>query len=80
MFPDESDIPGNERARAVCGRCQVTEPCLLYAFANREPWGVWGGLSTAERREEWYRRYAPNSPHRQKLASPRRPRSVTASA
>ncbi|MET9318316.1 WhiB family transcriptional regulator [Kribbella sp. NPDC003505] len=40
MFPDESDIAGNERARAVCGRCLVTEGCLLFAFASREPWGV----------------------------------------
>lgn len=40
MFPDESDIAGNKRAWAVCGRCPVTEPCLLFAFASREPWGV----------------------------------------
>src|SRR4051812_30542419 len=53
MFPDESDLPGNERARAVCGPCPVTEECLLFAFASREPWGVWGGLTTDERREEW---------------------------
>ncbi|TCC48060.1 DUF2975 domain-containing protein [Kribbella pittospori] len=36
-FPDESDIVGKERARAVCGRCRVTEPCLLPAFASRGP-------------------------------------------
>jgi WhiB family transcriptional regulator, redox-sensing transcriptional regulator len=59
MFPDDSDIPGNERARAVCGRCPVTEPRLLFAFASREPRGVWGGLSTTERREEWYRHFEP---------------------
>jgi WhiB family redox-sensing transcriptional regulator len=40
MFPDDSDIPGNERARAVCTRCPVTEQCLLFAFASNEPGGV----------------------------------------
>ncbi|MGC4940783.1 WhiB family transcriptional regulator [Kribbella sp. DT2] len=80
MFPDESDVVGNERARAVCGLCPVTEECLLFAFASREPWGVWGGLSTAERREEWYRRYAPDSPHRPRLAGSKRPTSATESA
>ncbi|MEU4295376.1 WhiB family transcriptional regulator [Kribbella sp. NPDC026596] len=40
MFPEESDAAGNERARVVCGRCPVTEPCLLFAFASREAWGV----------------------------------------
>lgn len=80
MFPDESDIAGAERARAACGRCPVTEPCLLFAFASREPWGVWGGLTTTERREEWYRRYAPNSPHRPRLLATDAARSATESA
>lgn len=31
------------RAKAVCGRCTVREPCLAGALERREPWGVWGG-------------------------------------
>ncbi|HEY2300296.1 MAG TPA: WhiB family transcriptional regulator [Acidimicrobiales bacterium] len=31
------------RAKAVCGRCPMQEPCLRGALSRREPWGVWGG-------------------------------------
>jgi WhiB family transcriptional regulator, redox-sensing transcriptional regulator len=31
------------RAKAVCSKCTVREPCLSGALARREPWGVWGG-------------------------------------
>jgi WhiB family redox-sensing transcriptional regulator len=31
------------RAKAVCGKCPMQEPCLRGALARREPWGVWGG-------------------------------------
>jgi len=31
------------RAKAVCARCPMIEPCLRGALARREPWGVWGG-------------------------------------
>lgn len=38
-------------AKKVCGRCPVREACLEWALATRQPAGVWGGLSEAERRE-----------------------------
>jgi WhiB family redox-sensing transcriptional regulator len=38
------------RAKAICARCPVREPCLAYAVRIREPHGIWGGLSEAERR------------------------------
>ena len=38
------------RAKAICGGCPVTEPCLRYALTIREPLGIWGGLNEAERR------------------------------
>ena len=41
FFSDElHDIA---RAKAICARCTVREPCLEAAQGRREPWGVWGG-------------------------------------
>jgi WhiB family redox-sensing transcriptional regulator len=37
-------------AAAVCSRCPVIRACLHHALAVREPYGVWGGLTTEERR------------------------------
>ena len=31
------------RAKAICARCPLREPCLNGAVERREPWGVWGG-------------------------------------
>jgi WhiB family redox-sensing transcriptional regulator len=38
------------RAKAICGGCPVQRACLEYAVRIREPHGIWGGLSEAERR------------------------------
>ena len=38
-------------AKSLCERCPVIEPCREHALAVREPYGVWGGLTEAERRE-----------------------------
>ncbi len=40
-----------ERAKQVCHRCPVIEACRRHALAVQEPYGVWGGLSEAERDE-----------------------------
>ena len=39
-----------EKAKAVCGRCTVSEQCLQYALETNQDYGVWGGLSEDERR------------------------------
>jgi WhiB family transcriptional regulator, redox-sensing transcriptional regulator len=39
------------RAKEVCDRCPVIEPCRRHALAVQEPYGVWGGLSESERDE-----------------------------
>ncbi|MFJ3672598.1 WhiB family transcriptional regulator [Streptomyces sp. NPDC090106] len=39
-----------ERARSICGRCPVVDVCAATALAHGESYGVWGGLSDAERR------------------------------
>ena len=38
-------------AKAGCQPCPVRTQCLAAAFEQREPWGVWGGMSAAEREE-----------------------------
>lgn len=43
---DEEALP----AKAICGECPVRETCLEYALSRREPSGVWGGTTEAERR------------------------------
>jgi WhiB family redox-sensing transcriptional regulator len=37
------------RAKQICQRCPVLEHCRRHALAVHEPYGVWGGLSEAER-------------------------------
>ncbi|MFY0405644.1 WhiB family transcriptional regulator [Solicola sp. PLA-1-18] len=36
-------------AKSFCARCPVVESCLKHALEVREPYGVWGGLTTGER-------------------------------
>lgn len=38
------------RAQVVCSECPVRVECADYALADPELVGVWGGLSTVERR------------------------------
>jgi WhiB family redox-sensing transcriptional regulator len=48
FFPEKG---GSVReAKAVCAGCPVRTPCLEYALAHDERFGVWGGLSERERR------------------------------
>lgn len=39
-----------EEAKGICELCPVREPCLEYAIASREKDGIWGGMTTRERR------------------------------
>lgn len=39
------------QAKAVCRRCPVVAICLDHALRAREPYGVWGGRTEAERAE-----------------------------
>lgn len=38
-------------AKSVCHRCPVLLSCRSHSLSTREPYGVWGGLSEAEREE-----------------------------
>jgi WhiB family transcriptional regulator, redox-sensing transcriptional regulator len=44
-----------QAAKSICATCPVVEVCAAYAIANREPYGIWGGLSQDDR-EAIYRR------------------------
>ncbi|MEM8618136.1 MAG: WhiB family transcriptional regulator [Actinomycetota bacterium] len=39
-----------QRAKAVCAACPVRTDCLDHAVRHGERYGVWGGLTDAERR------------------------------
>ncbi len=56
FFPANDDGAGP--AKAICASCPVREECLLFALANREEQGVWGGLTETERRRVRRRRSA----------------------
>jgi WhiB family redox-sensing transcriptional regulator len=43
-------LRGEARAKSVCLRCPVRNPCLDWALRVGEPYGVWGGLTADERR------------------------------
>ncbi|TDQ54396.1 WhiB family transcriptional regulator [Actinorugispora endophytica] len=38
-------------AKRVCGPCPVRTECLAEALDNQIPAGVWGGMTTRQRRE-----------------------------
>ncbi|MGY0057480.1 WhiB family transcriptional regulator [Streptomyces sp. LZ34] len=38
-----------QRARDVCGSCPVRRQCAEFALATDETYGVWGGLTEADR-------------------------------
>ncbi|MGW1080258.1 WhiB family transcriptional regulator [Kitasatospora sp. NPDC002522] len=52
FFPSQHSSAVQQRglaAKRVCNACPVREPCLAAALVNREPQGIWGGLTTRER-------------------------------
>lgn len=46
---DERDLR-EARAKTICAECTVRAECLDFALRIREPHGIWGGLTEAERR------------------------------
>lgn len=65
-------------ARTVCARCICAKACLDYALANREEFGIWGGLTPEERQEITESRQA--SPQGMGEGSPARRRSGASKA
>src|SRR4030095_2564288 len=44
-----SRIVRETAAKSVCRTCPVRPECAAHALAAREPYGVWGGFTEAER-------------------------------
>ncbi len=39
------------KAKAICAVCPVKVQCLEFAMKIKEPYGIWGGLTEADRRQ-----------------------------
>ncbi|KJK58856.1 WhiB family transcriptional regulator [Saccharothrix sp. ST-888] len=48
--PTAARLSREEQAKQVCARCPVLLECREHALVQPEPYGVWGGLTAAERR------------------------------
>jgi WhiB family transcriptional regulator, redox-sensing transcriptional regulator len=55
------------QAKEICARCPVRQPCLAYALATGQQFGIWGGLDETER--HLLRRAVPPQAARRPLAS-----------
>jgi WhiB family redox-sensing transcriptional regulator len=57
IFFDHEDTRGEKRAnflaaaRSICATCTIRTSCLDYAVDTVQQFGVWGGLTAAERAE-----------------------------
>lgn len=50
-----------QEALRLCGVCVVTAACLEYALRNKEAYGIWGGMTTKERKSLARKRLATKS-------------------
>ncbi|WP_431784572.1 WhiB family transcriptional regulator [Streptomyces chumphonensis] len=48
--PTAERLAREQAAKSVCARCPVLVECREHALLQPEPYGVWGGLTAAERR------------------------------
>ncbi|MBV2357677.1 WhiB family transcriptional regulator [Streptomyces sp. J2-1] len=54
--PTAARLSREEAAKRVCAGCPVMVECREHALLQPEPYGVWGGLTAAERRVALARR------------------------
>ena len=51
FFPEVGDSGGSvEKAKAVCSTCPVKRECLDFALDNSFMYGIWGGMSSRQRK------------------------------
>ncbi|GEB52105.1 MULTISPECIES: WhiB family transcriptional regulator [Streptomyces] len=48
--PTAARLSREQAAKRLCARCPVLTECREHALLMPEPYGVWGGLTAAERR------------------------------
>ena len=51
----EDGVMSTREAKAICRGCPVKNECFTYAYENRIPHGVFGGVSGDDRRLMWRR-------------------------
>jgi WhiB family redox-sensing transcriptional regulator len=50
IFFPETGNAFTRQAKAICAECPVRQICLEYSFEHDIWFGIWGGLTPAERR------------------------------
>lgn len=65
-------------AKAVCWRCPSLEACGRWALETGQPFGIWGGMTEAERAKILRRRGIKLTPVEEEPAEPARPKRVPA--
>jgi WhiB family redox-sensing transcriptional regulator len=77
FFPQRTRIRGErirleQAAKKICERCPVLAECRSYALEREERFGVWGGLTEAERRSRFAngRSTAPTPKHQLTISEP----------
>jgi hypothetical protein len=50
-FPPRGDNRATRVAKRACGHCPFARPCLDYALADPQLYGVWGGTTYDDRKE-----------------------------
>jgi Transcription factor WhiB len=55
----EANAPPARGALEACRRCPAAGPCLSYALAADERFGIWGGTTPADRRAMRWREAEP---------------------
>lgn len=49
VLPRQGDGASNKKAKMLCQQCPVLTSCLEHALQCNERYGIWGGMSPAER-------------------------------
>ena len=70
--PTAARLSREQAAKRVCARCPVLVACREHALMQPEPYGVWGGLTAAERRVLLARRRRREAAAMAQGAGPRR--------
>ena len=67
-------------AKELCKACPVKTECLNYALIAREPYGIWGGLTTEDREKLLRSQRRSGSLSSTKSSKVKSPSSVTSKA